>query len=119
MINMKPEKKALLQILSIRLGFSCREVRPQEQSCRIEDLLAGRPHSCTGGKMFQDEMLIMDGFSHTDLDFLLNEMARTGNTVPLKAVSTSTNLSWTVRMLHEQIAEEHRRMQMQNPEARL
>ena len=55
-------------------------------------------------------MLVMDGFDYDNLNFLLNEMIRTGNVIPLKAVTTPTNIRWTVAMLHRQLETENREM---------
>ena len=110
MINLAPEKQNLLQILSIRLNFSCRNVEPAEQAGRISDLLKGKGLPDPSIRPFHDEMLIMDGFSHPDLDFLLNELIRTGHPIQLKAVTTPTNIGWTVIALHTQLMLEHREM---------
>ncbi len=106
MMNLPPEKTNLLYVLSVRLNFSCRDVRPDEQYCCISDLLNNTVQKKTGLRFFHDEMLVMDGFSHQDLNFLLNELIRTGNTIRLKAVTTPTNRRWTVSMLHAQLVAE-------------
>ena len=109
-----PEKNNLLQVLSIRLNFRCIPVAPEFQGCVIRDLLENRG-SAGAGKRFTDEMLVMDGFAHPDLNFLLNELIRTGHPIALKAVVTPTNAGWTASALHAQLLEEHRQM---NPGAR-
>ncbi len=116
MLNLPPEKRNLLQVLSIRMDYVCRDISPQEQLSRISDLLSGTPKAMGSGKPFRDEMLIMDGFSHQDLNFLLNEMIRTGHTVSLKAVTTPTNLAWTVIQLHAQLLAESNRLGRRSPE---
>ena len=117
MINLPPEKQDLLRILSFRLNFACRDILPREQFCRICDLLKGTAPSQPSGKPFLDEMLVMDGFSNQDLNFLLNEMIRTEKTIPLKAVTTPTNLLWTVSMLHTQLVAENRELSRRSREA--
>lgn len=113
MLNLAPEKRNLLLVLSIRLNFVCRDVLPGEQQCRISDLLSGTaPQTHSAGKPFRDEMLVMDGFDHDNLNFLLNEMIRTGNVIPLKAVTTPTNIRWTAAMLHHQLESENREMRI-------
>ena len=101
-----PEKVSLLQVLSIRLNYTCRVIDQAEQCCRISDLLNGSAHASHSRRLFHDEMLVLEGFSHTDLNFLLNELIRTGNTIRLKAVTTPTNRRWTVSMLHAQLVAE-------------
>lgn len=117
MVNLSPEKRNLMSILSIRMNFACREIRPQDQFSRISDILSGNTANLNAGKPFRDEMLVMDGFNHEELNFLLNEMIRTGNSVPLKAVTTPTNIRWTVAALHSQLMIENREMTGRIPEA--
>ena len=117
MFNVQPEKKNLLQVLSIRLNFACREVSPADQGCRISGLLSGTPGPRTAEKPFRDEMLVMDGFTHGDLNFLLNELIRTGMGIQLKAVTTPTNLQWTASALHAQLLAENREMHRRGGEA--
>ena len=119
MVNLPEKKRNQLHVLSIRMNFACRDILPQEVGCRISDLLKGKAASCAGAGRFRDEMLIMDGFSGQDLNFLLNEMIRTHNTVTLKAVTTPTNITWTVAMLHAQLTAENREMNSRRTEARL
>ena len=117
LFNLPPEKQSFLQVMSVRLNFKCRIVDPSYQFSPISDLLSGTDHIPAHGKPFRDEMLVMDGFSHQDLNFLLNEMIRAGNTIPLKAVTTPTNMSWTPVMLHMQLVMENRNMSGRFPEA--
>ena len=105
-----PDKVNLIRVLSIRLNFACIAVSPDKQGCLIRDLLDKGGDSCIPVKPFHDEMLVMDGFSHPDLNFLLNELIRTGLTIRLKAVVTPTNEKWTAGMLHAQLLSEDRAM---------
>lgn len=101
-----PEKLNLFQVLSIRLNYALRIIPPDHQGCRIRDLLEQRDYSSPVLRPFHDEMLIMNGFSHQDLNFLLNELIHTGHPVRLKAVVTPTNQSWTAAALHAQLLAE-------------
>ena len=109
--NITDEKKiSQLNILSIRLNFSLLAVPPRQQGCLIRDLLSGTPASPAPGKPFGDEMLVLADFDHADLNFLLNELIRTGQRVALKAVATPTNIRWTALQLHDQLVAEARAM---------
>ncbi len=111
MFNISPRKADEIRILSIRLNFSCREIAPSEQHLRVCDLLGGScGTSVPAVKPFSDEMLIMDGFSHPDLNFFLNELIRTGNQISLKAVVTPTNRDWSASFLCSQLIAENREM---------
>ena len=116
MVNLGTEKKNLLRVLSIRLNFSCHEVFPGQQSCMIYDLLAGTAGDAAVRNPFRDEMLIMDGFTHENLNFLLNELIRTGNTIMLKAVTTPVNVRWSISMLHANLIAENREMHARSAE---
>ena len=104
-----PEKIRQLTILSIRLNFACRVVPADQQYCLIRSLLTG-VQGARSVPAFYDEMIVMDGLAGEDLNFLLNEMIRTGTTVSLKAVVTPTNLDWTAAQLHAQLRNEHQHM---------
>ena len=101
-----PDKLNLLQVLSVRLNFALYAVSPERQGCRIRDLLSRRGDSAPSSKPFRDEMLVLDGLSHPDLNFLLNELIRTGHPVRLKALVTPTNQEWTALALHGQLLAE-------------
>ena len=107
-----PNKINELNVLSLRLGFVFREIPPDAQRGTIRDLLAGKKVSGKPG--FRDEMMVMDGLSHPDLNFLLNELIRTGHPIGLKAVVTPTNRNWTALMLHTQLVAEHELMKRSN-----
>ncbi len=117
MVNLAPEKKTFLKVLSLRLDFACLEVHPADQFSLISDLLSGKQQKQQHGKTFRDEMLIMDGFSREDLNFLLNEMIRTGHTIQLKAVTTPTNIQWSPALLHIHLLAENEQMKKFCPEA--
>ena len=101
-----PGKINELDVLALRLGFTVRTVSPDRQKCIIDDLLAGKYTVSGGTPSFRDEMLVMDGFSHEELNFLLNELIRTGNRIALKAVVTPTNRTWSAAVLHAQLVAE-------------
>ncbi len=111
MFNIRDRKAEEIRILSVRMNFACRDIPQAFQSSLISSLLEGRMEQNTAGKPFSDEMLVMDGFTHPDLNFLLNELIRTENRIALKAVVTPVNRNWTAAMLHAQLVAENREMQ--------
>ena len=110
-----PEKRNELNILSLRLNFSLVPVPPEKQGCLISDLLAGKDSAPGAFTPFTEEMLVLADFEKEDLNFLLNELIRTGQPIALKAVVTPSNAGWTASALHAQLLAEHRQM---NPGAR-
>ncbi len=102
-----PRKLSQLKALALRLNLVLLDVEPDFQDATLRDLF-----SRTASKKripfrpFQDEMLVFNGFSGKDLDFLLNEMNRTGTSVALKAVVTDTNQHWSASFLHHVLMQE-------------
>ena len=106
-----PAKKRELQILALRMNFPVITVEREKQGNRIRDLLAGDAPRTPVPRPFSEEMLVMDGFEHPDLNFLLNELIRTGHPFALKAVVTPTNLEWTASELYLRLKAENLSMQ--------
>jgi len=105
------------QILPIctEFGIRVRKVGPSEYGEKI-GALAGRPGfvlsggSYDGGT-FDDEMLVMDGFSRSLLDDFLGGFRKYRIApVALKAVVTDHNSEWDSFTLHEEISKEHEAM---------
>ena len=60
---------------------------------------------------FKDEMLVMSGFTGSDIDMLIFSLKKHGaGRVALKAVVTETNIGWTSSQLHSAIEAEHQAM---------
>ena len=102
-----PALRSQLQVLSLRLNYSLIAVPSDRQHCRLRDLLSGlNSGAADAASAFTDEMLVMNGFERTDLNFFLNELRRAGHTVRLKAVVTETNQFWSARQLHDTLVAE-------------
>lgn len=95
------------------LGYRIRHVEKQEYAITIEELLdkseESKENLCESGG-FMDEMLVIGADTEDRLDKALFLMRQEKVSVPLKAVITPTNLSWTSLALHDEIAEEHEYM---------
>lgn len=59
----------------------------------------------------EEEMLILNGFAGKKLDALLAVLREEKLTVPLKAVVTEHNVSWTLAALYAEIVEERAEME--------
>ena len=106
----QPEKLQELSVLALRLNFKLVPVPRRQQGCLIRDLLDGRDTPPDKVAPFEEEMLVLYGFEHGDLNFLLNELIRTNQRVALKAVATATNVEWTASRLYLQLKKENRAM---------
>ena len=88
------------------LGFAVRSIRPAQLSCRVGDLIAGDAPGAYEGEAPQEKLLVLDGFSRPDLDRLLAGLRAADIWVPLKAVVTPSNRTWTVAALMGELARE-------------
>ena len=88
------------------LGFAARAIRPEQLGCRVGDLVAGEAPGAYEGEAPQEKLLVLDGFSRPDLDRLLAGLRAAGVFVPLKAVVTPSNRTWTVAALMGELARE-------------
>ena len=59
---------------------------------------------------FEDEMLIMAGFTRNDVDELLRSLKKHNVRVDLKAIMTPTNSLWTCVQIHDAVKADHEEM---------
>lgn len=111
-----PAGSALRKICAA-LRIAVTEVAPY-QLLQPAGLLAGcggKPAALYFGRAPQQPVLVMAGFSSALLDELLAALRRGGVCIPLKAVLTQTNQSWSMLALMEELGREHAAM---HPEKR-
>ncbi len=100
-------KRTAVTLLSKRLGFTFRDVLPEQQNNSISDLLSGTDAAAPAASPFHDEMLVMD-LPREDMHMLLDSMRSNGCPVKLKCIVTESNRSWTAARLHNALATEER-----------
>lgn len=110
--NLAPAKAQHLQVLCARQGVRAVEVATVDQGKTIGALLGlplpaaqvgNRPGTVPG------EMLVLSGFTSPALDDFLNGFSAAGvSSIPLKAVVTAHNLTWTGVDLYTELEKEHR-----------
>ena len=99
------------------LGCTVRSVAKKEFSLPV-GALAGVPgvekhKPADPGSSFDDEMLVISGFSGEGLDILIGALYAGGvGKVPYKAVITETNASWDGVSLFDEIMAEHELMSL-------
>ncbi len=60
---------------------------------------------------FDEEMLIMSGFTGDDIEMLIKSLHRHGvGRIALKAIITQTNIEWTSTQLYRAVREDHEEM---------
>ena len=108
-----PQWSKLRQIF-LMLRVRIRAVEPDQYGLTLEQLLARSDATQTVEEEFSDPMLVFCSISHDKLNHLLSVMNRSGlPRIPLKAMLTPTNLTWTSQQLWTELRREHEAMQAQ------
>lgn len=109
------KKLRLLKMIFLKMGVRIRIITPDMYLEPIGALAHIKGYVMTenvyDGPGFEDEMMIMNGFSNARLDELLRQLRK--NNVPrihLKAVVTAHNASWNSLDLHAELTKEHEMM---------
>ena len=102
------------------LGYRVRHVEKEEYLLPVGEVAEGRTAESIKEEAgvetketeaaFQDEMLLMCPENERMLDEALLRMRKEKVQVPLKAVLTEINKSWTSVALHDEILREHEKM---------
>lgn len=103
-------KRTAIRLLSMKLGYSFRDIPPEQQNIKIADLLTGTETAGFHMTPFTDEMMIMSDFRSQDLHELLDGMRNSGCPVRLKCIVTETNRAWTAIRLHKELTAEDQAM---------
>lgn len=113
--NLNSAKGRKIRMLCMKMGLRIRSI-DKAQYLEPVGALAGVPgYTLTGeaytGEGFQDEMLVMKGFTEPVLDqFLRGFKTLKIEPVALKAILTEANCGWTSLALHEELVKEHEAM---------
>ena len=94
------------------LGIAITEVASYQllQPVGVLAGMDGEPAQLYFGRAPQEPVLVMAGFSSSQLDGLLAALRRGGIVIPLKAVLTETNQNWSLLALIEELQREHAAM---------
>ena len=110
------EKEKRMERLAKKLGAGFRAVYPIQTGQQVGFLagLSGYAEKKLSllelPPRIEEEMLILNGFAGKKLDALLAALREEKLTVPLKAVVTEHNVSWTLAALYAEIVEERAEM---------
>lgn len=113
--NINEEKSRKLRMLMIRMGMRIRVVEKSDYNlpvgflAGIKDATLENPEAeCSD---FQDEMMVMRGFTSKRLDLFLQNMRKEGiQRIDYKAILTSTNSRWNSWQLYQELKAEHEEM---------
>ena len=118
--NLNSERGRKIRMLCLTLGLKIRGV-DRAQYTEAIGAIAGVPgYSLSGetykGEGFEDEMLILKGFTGGMLDSFLHGFRKMKiQPVALKAVLTESNCGWNSLELHDELVKEHESMHSQTP----
>lgn len=113
--NLNNEKGRKIRFLLVRLGMRIRVVEKEDYGKPL-GVLAGMKDVTLEDENapvedFQDEMMVLRGFTDKRLDAFLKGMRKEGiERVDLKAILTPTNCRWNSWQLYKEIREEHEAM---------
>lgn len=113
--NFSGERKRQLTKALLPLGFRLKTV-VKEDYLKPVGFLAGVKDvedngSVYEGEEFQDEMMLMAGFTSSRIDALIGALRKNGvGRVNYKAVLTETNKSWDSVSLFQELKKEHEYM---------
>ncbi len=113
--------------VAARMGILCKVVEENQTEETLGALLklpgftAGSSEAEAGEEARKTELtrqvMIMFGFTNRRLEELLQNMRKAGMPViPLKAIVTPQNVSWTFRALYEELEKEHEAIQKRRQE---
>ena len=109
--NIRSDRGMRIRTLCVKMGFKIRSIE-KEQYSRPIGYLAGLDGFADSGESFSgegfdDEMMIMSGFTGTALSMFLDAFKKNKIApVALKAVITETNKDWDSIMLHDELTKE-------------
>ncbi|MDO5294818.1 MAG: DUF3783 domain-containing protein [bacterium] len=117
-IKNKPYAPKLKAIL-LRLGIRIKVINQEQYHLPIKDLLSSNASAATVDTTptgqppaaFEDEMMVMAGLTNARLDIFLASLRKEGIRIPLKAILTPHNSTWTSFALHDELVLEHAKMQ--------
>ena len=107
--NFTGDRRAKLNMLCMRHKIRIRPVEPADFGQTLGALCgfaAPADSPAADQQPFTDELLLMANFTPALANNLLKGMRQAQLSVPLKAVLTPTNVSWTLYQLHEEISAE-------------
>ena len=113
--NMDNEKGRKLKMLMVRMGMRIRVIDKTDYSkpvgllAGLKDITLENPNAEV--QDFDDEMMVMRGFTSHRIDLFLQSMRKEGITkIDYKAVLTPSNARWNSWQLYQELKQEHEEM---------
>lgn len=113
--NMDNEKGRKLKMLMVRMGMRIRVIdkvdysKPVGLLAGLKDITLENPNAEV--QDFNDEMMVMRGFTSHRIDMFLQSMRKEGITkIDYKAILTPSNARWNSWQLYQELKQEHEEM---------
>ena len=111
--NIKEEEKLTgIRLCALKQGVETVVVSPEDFSKPLKAVLGLESDSSIDAnapkKPFEGEMLVMHALDNRQFNGFLDSLRSFDISVPLKAVVTDTNISWSSEMLHRELSSERK-----------
>ena len=111
--NIKDEQKLTgIRLCALKQGAETLVVSPEDFSKPLKTVLGLESASSTDAnapnKPFESEMLVMHALDNMQFNGFLDSLRSFDISVPLKAVVTDTNISWSSEKLHRELSSERK-----------
>ena len=84
-------------------------VPPEQYAMPVSAILQGQKPMANGDvKPLAEPMLVFHGFENSELDAALKNLKNCGVKIPLKAVTTPTNMSWDAYTFYDNLSKERK-----------
>ena len=106
-VHMEPGRLMRISLIAGSLGIAVKEDREEQWGQRLETLFGLKPCMPGGGKpQIDGEMIVAAFFGGELLDDLYASVRKNGMNMPLTAMLTPTNRSWTCERLYRELRKE-------------
>lgn len=112
-----PQEKTLT-LICLKHKIRARAVEPSKYNHPLHTLFQTsnqssneQPNSTETAQLLSEPMLVFHGFSNNQFNQVLRDLKNNNIRIPLKAVATPHNLSWTSIHLYQELQEEHQKFQ--------
>ena len=111
--NIKDEQKLTgIRLCALKQGAETVVVSPEDFSKPLKSVLGLESVSSSDSdapeKQFEGEMLVMHALDNRQFNSFLDSLRSFDISVPLKAVVTDTNISWSSEKLHRELSSERK-----------
>jgi hypothetical protein len=103
------ERRKKVRAALFRAGIPGRDIPPEKQGRTLGELLTeedGAGQAEEAAEPFREELIVMHELTRNQFHGFLDGLKRAGLAVPLKAVTTETNRTWTAKRLFTELSAE-------------